>query len=66
VSSRYLITLAGEAYGSTGYAATVTPQTAAVPLFATTNASAGQLAVKIWNVAGAAVQSGFHVVIYKP
>jgi hypothetical protein len=66
VSSRYLIILAGEAYSSTGYVATVTPQTAAVPRFATTNASAGQLAVKIWDVAGAALQNGFHVVIYKP
>lgn len=66
LSSRYLIIIAGEAYNTTGFVATVTPQTAGVPRFATTTAASGQLAVKIWDVAGAAVQNSFHVVIYKP
>jgi hypothetical protein len=65
VNKRYEITITGETYTSTNYVTTVTPA-ANSPLLATTLSSGGHLLVRIFNLSGTAVQSGFGFVIYKP
>jgi uncharacterized membrane protein len=44
----------------------VTPIGGNTPLLATTQSISGHLLVKIFNLSGTAVSSGFGLVVYKP
>jgi hypothetical protein len=65
VNKRYLITIAGETYATASYITSVTP-TASLPRFATTTATSGKLAVRIFDHNGALQQTQFSFVTYKP
>jgi hypothetical protein len=69
-NQRYVITLAGESYTSTGYVTTVTPITTAAPeaLFATTGSGSGQLRIRIMSASTGTtgLQRPFQFVTYKP
>jgi hypothetical protein len=69
-NQRYVITIAGEAYSSTGYITTVTPIATAAPeaLFATTGSGSGQLRVRIMSPPSGTtgLQRPFQFVTYKP
>ena len=66
VNNRYDITITGETYNLNNYVTTVTTTGGTTPLIATTQASGGHLLIRIFKLSGAAVQSGFGFVIYKP
>ncbi len=67
---RYVITIAGEAYSSTGYITTVTPIAGAAPeaLFAVTSSGSGQLRVRIMSPPSGTtgLQRPFQFITYKP
>ncbi|NOZ78010.1 MAG: hypothetical protein GXP48_02275 [Acidobacteria bacterium] len=64
---RYEITIANVTYYYQQYVTEVTPTTASnTPRFATTGSVGGKLLVQIYDLSGNAVQTGFHVVVFKP
>lgn len=67
-NSRYLLTIENESFNNGPFSAIVTVVDSIEPRVATTNSSAGQLVVKIWdlNSGNIAVQDNFQVVIFKP
>jgi hypothetical protein len=66
VNHRYLVTIANETYATGGYITSVTPTTSALPRFATTTATSGKLAVKIFDADGGLQQAQFSFITYKP
>jgi len=65
VNKRYNIAISGEGYSVSNDVTAVTP-VGSSPLIATTNSLSGHLLVKIFNLNGTAVQTGFDLVVYKP
>ncbi len=63
--SRYLITIDGESYNFIGYVTIVTP-VASTTVMASTFSSSGKLVVDLRDRTGAAVQSNFAFVVFKP
>lgn len=66
VNSRYLITISGESYSAINYVTVVTPDGLAAPVIPVVNSVGSQLAVSLFNTAGAKIQSTFQFVTYKP
>jgi hypothetical protein len=66
VNKRYESTIAGETYDINKYMTVATPINSSAPRFISTQASGGKLLIKAFDLTGAAVQSPFTFMTYKP
>jgi hypothetical protein len=66
VNKRYEITITGETYSINGYTTVATPTTISAPRFIATQSAGGKLLIKIFDLTGAAVQTGFSFTTFKP